>query len=89
MKFYGTSAVLNLYGETVHILEHDVFVVTYPHPVSQQGIANVREAWRAVMGDKRLIVLGDSATIDRLVPKPDAGTPIYDALIAKMQPSAL
>jgi hypothetical protein len=73
---------LTLHGETVHFADTDVYVVTYPFPVSQAGAAAIRRAWQEHMGGKKIIVLDRGAVVTRITP-PEP-TPIYDALLAEV-----
>lgn len=72
---------MRLLGEPV-IDAGDIFVVTYPQPLTREQAKMIKERWYAVVGgDKKLVVLDHGAQIARL--SAVESTPIYDQLVAE------
>lgn len=71
-------------GEPTFVIDKGVYAVTYPERLSQQTVEMIQRAWRREMPKARLIIFDGGAKITPLVEvAQDAGTPIYDRLLAE------
>lgn len=71
-------------GEPAVVIDNGVYAVTYPDRLSEQDVEMMLREWHRVMPNAKLIIFDGGAKITPLVEvAQDAGTPIYDRLLAE------